>query len=73
VPRKLRQLKTDLRRAGASIVRQRGSHTTWQHPDIPGVLVELAGQDGDDAQPYQERDVRAALQRIADAHIKEDA
>ncbi len=67
MPRKVRQLKADLRRVGASIVRQRGSHTTWQHPAIPGVLVELAGQDGDDALPYQEREVREALQRIAGA------
>jgi predicted RNA binding protein YcfA (HicA-like mRNA interferase family) len=68
MPRKVRQLKADLRRAGASIVRQRGSHTTWQHPAVPGVLVELAGQDGDDARPYQERDIRDALRRIVEAH-----
>ncbi|MGH2346414.1 MAG: type II toxin-antitoxin system HicA family toxin [Chloroflexota bacterium] len=66
MPRKVRQLKAELRRAGASIVRQRGSHATWQHPAIPGVLAELAGQDGDDVQPYQERDVR-------EAHRKDDA
>lgn len=68
MPRKLRQLKRDLRQAGASIVRERGSHATWQHPNIPGVLVELAGHDGDDAQPYQERDVHEALRRIAETH-----
>jgi predicted RNA binding protein YcfA (HicA-like mRNA interferase family) len=67
MPRKLRELKADLRRAGASIVRQRGSHTTWQHPAIAGVLVELAGHDGDDAHQYQERDVRDALRRIVAA------
>lgn len=66
MPRKVRQLKADLQRAGASIVRQRGSHATWRHPAIPGVLVEMAGHDGDDAQPYQERDVREALRRIAE-------
>ncbi len=73
MPRKLRQLMADLRRAGASVVRQRGSHATWQHPAIPGVLVELAGQDGDDAQPYQERDVREALRRIAEAQGEDEA
>jgi len=66
MPRKVRQLKADLHRVGARIIRQRGSHTTWRHPAIPGILVELAGHDGDDAQPYQERDVREALHRIRD-------
>ena len=68
MPRRVRQLNADLRRAGASIVRQRGSHATWQHPSISGVLIELVGQDGDDAQAYQERDLRAVLRRIADSH-----
>jgi hypothetical protein len=71
MPRKVRQLKADLRHAGASVVRQRGSHSTWQHPAIPGVLIELAGNDGDDARSYQERDVREALARI-DAASKEE-
>ena len=73
LPRKIRQLKADLRRAGASVVRQRGSHATWEHPAIPGVLVELAGHDGDDAQAYQERDVRDALRRIAEARGEDKA
>ena len=73
MPRKVRQLKADLRRAGASIFRQRGSHATWQHPAIPGILVELAGQDGDDARPYQEHDIREALRRIARAEGKSEA
>ncbi|HEY8287439.1 MAG TPA: type II toxin-antitoxin system HicA family toxin [Chloroflexota bacterium] len=65
MPRKLRPRKADLRQAGAHVVRQRGSHTSWQHPDVPGILIELSGHDGDDAHAYQERDVRDALRRIA--------
>jgi len=34
-------------------------------------LIELAGNDGDDARSYQERDVREALARI-DAASKEE-
>lgn len=34
---------------------------------MPGTLIELAGHDGDDTKPYQERDVRKALQRIDEA------
>jgi predicted RNA binding protein YcfA (HicA-like mRNA interferase family) len=67
MPRKIRQLKADLRRAGARQVAQEGSHTTWKHPLVPGTLVELSGDDGDDAKPYQERDLREALRRIDDA------
>jgi predicted RNA binding protein YcfA (HicA-like mRNA interferase family) len=46
MPRQLRQLKADLRRAGASIVQQNGSHVTWRHPAIPGVLIEPAETTG---------------------------
>lgn len=52
-----------LRRAGYSVVRQTGSHQIWQHPDVPGFEVYLAGRDSADAHPYQERDVRKGLRR----------
>jgi predicted RNA binding protein YcfA (HicA-like mRNA interferase family) len=67
MPRKIRQLKANLRRAGTRQVAQEGSHTKWKHPLVPGTLVELSGDDGDDAKPYQERDLRAALRRIDEA------
>lgn len=66
MPRKLRELRADLRRAGFRIVRQTGSHQTWEHPDVPEVGVTLAGKDGDDAQRYQERDVRVNVARVKD-------
>ncbi len=67
MPRKIRQLKTDLRRAGAIQVAQEGSHTKWTHPQVRGLLIELSGADGDDAKRYQERDLQAALRRILEA------
>lgn len=72
MPRKIRQLKADLRKAGAVQVAQAGSHAKWRHPLVPGTLIELAGQDGDDAKPYQERDLRNAIQRINEA-LQEEA
>jgi hypothetical protein len=63
----MRQLKADLRRAGATQVAQEGSHTKWKHPQVAGMLIELSGTDGDDAKRYQERDLQAALRRIAEA------
>ena len=67
MPRKVRELKADLRRAGAMQTAQESSHTKWKHPFIPGMLIELSGHDGDDAKPYQERDLRQAIQLIAEA------
>jgi predicted RNA binding protein YcfA (HicA-like mRNA interferase family) len=61
MPRKLRELRADLRQAGWLPVRQTGSHLTWRHPNLPGVNIRLSGSDGDDAKPYQERDVARAI------------
>ena len=67
MPRKIRQLKADLRQAGFIELRDRGkgSHTRWEHPIVPGLAVTLSGRDGDDAKSYQERDVRLAVTRAS--------
>ena len=65
MPRKIRQLKADLRLAGAYQVSQEGSHTKWKHLSAPKITVILSGQDGDDAKPYQEKAVREFLLQIA--------
>jgi len=67
VPRKIRELKADLRRAGAAEVSHEGSYAKWKHPLVPDLEVVLAGNDGADAKLYQERQVRTLLQRIAEA------
>lgn len=65
MPRKIRQLKSDLRKAGFQLKpkRGKGSHSWWVHPRIPGYAVNLAGHDGDDAAKYQEEAVQEALER----------
>lgn len=60
MPRKIRELLSDLRRAGFALDRQAGSHRQFKHPSFPGVIT-LSGQEGHDAKPYQERQVRAAI------------
>ena len=65
MPRKIRQLKADLRQVGAIQVSQEGSHTKWKHPSTPKITVILSGHDGDDAKPYQEKAVREFLLQIA--------
>jgi predicted RNA binding protein YcfA (HicA-like mRNA interferase family) len=65
VPRKIRELKADLRKAGFYEVRSggKGSHTKWQHARYKG-SVTVSGSDGADAQPYQEDDVREAVEAV---------
>jgi predicted RNA binding protein YcfA (HicA-like mRNA interferase family) len=63
MPRKLRQLRADLKAAGAYIKTQEGSHQKWTHPQTNAVMI-LAGKDGKDAQSYQERDLQVFLQAI---------
>ncbi|HVC80729.1 MAG TPA: type II toxin-antitoxin system HicA family toxin [Chloroflexota bacterium] len=62
MPRKIRELKADLRRAGfARLTGQgKGSHEKWKHDRLPDPVL-LSGHDGDDARPYQERNVREAI------------
>jgi predicted RNA binding protein YcfA (HicA-like mRNA interferase family) len=67
MPRKIRQLKADLRKARAYQASQAGSHIKWKHPLVPESLLILSGHDGDDAKPYQERAVRDLLRKIAEA------
>jgi len=43
---------------------EEGDHEKWRHPLVRDFQVELAGADGDDAKPYQERDVRKLIRRI---------
>jgi predicted RNA binding protein YcfA (HicA-like mRNA interferase family) len=63
MPRKIRELKTDLRQAGFRWRPGRGSHTVWAHSALPDE-VTLSGHDGDDAKPYQEKRVRAVLDKL---------
>ena len=67
MPRKLRALRTDLRRAGFVVDHQTGSHQVWKHPLLPGISANLAGKDSSDAKPYQERALQEALHRLEDA------
>jgi hypothetical protein len=64
MPCKPRKLRADLRRAGFLLDHQTGSHQIWKHPLLPGISANLAGSDGSDAKPYQERLLREALQKL---------
>ena len=59
MPRKVRQLISNLEQAGFVNRGGKGSHRNFLHPK--GLRVTLSGGAGDDAKHYQERDVRRAL------------
>lgn len=69
MPRKVRELRAELSKAGFVKLPGKGSHTKWQHPLVPGTVV-VAGHDGSDVQSYQEKQVRDALQALAKARKK---
>jgi predicted RNA binding protein YcfA (HicA-like mRNA interferase family) len=65
VPRKIRQLVADLEGAGFRRIHGgKGSHRKFVHPEFRGFVL-VSGQEGDDAQHYQEKQVRNALRQIA--------
>jgi len=61
MPLKIKKLKAALARAGFVQRPGKGSHTVWAHPEIPELSLTISGKDGDDAQPYQVKDVKNAL------------
>lgn len=60
MPRKIRELITDLAKAGFALDRQKGSHRQYKHDAFNG-LVTVSGADGSDAKIYQERQVAKAI------------
>ncbi|MBI5386014.1 MAG: type II toxin-antitoxin system HicA family toxin [Verrucomicrobia bacterium] len=64
MPRKIRQLIADLESAGfVPVPGGKGSHRKFRHPKRPGAVI-LSGQSGDDAQHYQEKQVRRAVREV---------
>ena len=62
MPRKIRELIEDLKAAGFyEIPGGKGSHRKLTHALFRGA-VTLSGKLGDDARPYQEKQVRRAIE-----------
>ena len=71
MPKKIRELKSLLLRAGFSYRSGKGSHTKWFHPLLTGNLI-ISGNNGDDAKHYQEKDVDNAIQRIEEIQREQE-
>ena len=63
MPKKIRDLKAMLIKAGFRWRPGKGSHTKWEHP-LASRPVVLSGNDGRDARPYQEDQVRARIEEV---------
>jgi predicted RNA binding protein YcfA (HicA-like mRNA interferase family) len=61
MPKKIRELVTDLVNAGFLERGGKGSHRNFVHPKVTNP-VTLSGRLGDDAKKYQERAVRMAIE-----------
>lgn len=71
MPKKIRELKAMLLKAGFTWQPTKGSHTKWSHPLLSGKLT-LSGKDGDDAKAYQEKDVLNVLEALRQIKGGED-
>ncbi|AOX01612.1 hypothetical protein BJP34_21150 [Moorena producens PAL-8-15-08-1] len=60
MPKKIRELKSMLKKAGFSYRSGKGSHTVWSHP-LLNYSLTLSGKDGEDANKYQEKAVKNVL------------
>ena len=66
MPKKIRELKAMLQKAGCKRESGKGSHTKWKHPLVNRKVV-LSGKDSSDAKHYQEKEVLQLLKDIQEA------
>jgi predicted RNA binding protein YcfA (HicA-like mRNA interferase family) len=62
MPRKIRQLIKDLQKAGFADRSGKGSHRNFEHPESHA-RVTLSGRPGDDAKPYQEKEIKREIEK----------
>ena len=65
MPRKIRELIEDLKNVGfyEIPIGGKGSHRKFTHAKYAGA-VTISGKFGEDAKPYQERQVKQALEKV---------
>ncbi|MGB6298985.1 MAG: type II toxin-antitoxin system HicA family toxin [Rivularia sp. (in: cyanobacteria)] len=61
MPKKIRELKSLLRKAGFTYQPAKGSHTKWKHSKLSKAII-IAGKDGDDAKAYLEKQVNESFE-----------
>jgi predicted RNA binding protein YcfA (HicA-like mRNA interferase family) len=64
MPKKIRELIRDLRKAGFVARGGKGSHRNFTH--LQGTKITLSGNASQDAKRYQERDVEKAIREVTE-------
>jgi predicted RNA binding protein YcfA (HicA-like mRNA interferase family) len=64
MPRKIRELIRDLKKAGFADRGGKGSHRNFKHPR--GIKITISGNPDQDAKKYQEWDVERAIREVQD-------
>lgn len=64
MPKKVRELKKMLLKAGFTYRQGKGSHTFWAHPLILDEPITISGKDSDDARLYLEKAVEKRLKKL---------
>ena len=66
MPKKIRELEASLRDAGFIKLpdRGRGDHSMYRFPGHPDLTLTLDGRPRQDAKPYQEKQVKEAIQKL---------
>ncbi|MDX2212609.1 MAG: type II toxin-antitoxin system HicA family toxin [Oculatellaceae cyanobacterium bins.114] len=63
MPKKIRELKSLLLKAGFFYQPAKGSHSKWIHPKLNKAIM-MAGKDSSDAKFYLEKQVNEALELL---------
>ncbi|MEL6353474.1 MAG: type II toxin-antitoxin system HicA family toxin [Cyanobacteria bacterium J06627_28] len=71
MPKKIRELKQALKKAGFVCKRTRGSHERWIHPQLPELPITLAGKNSQDAKRYLEKLVSTAVEKAKNSEVDE--
>jgi predicted RNA binding protein YcfA (HicA-like mRNA interferase family) len=64
MPKKVKELISELARAGFVSRGGKGSHRNYSHPQ--GAKITLSGNPSHDAKRYQERDVENAIRKVTE-------
>jgi predicted RNA binding protein YcfA (HicA-like mRNA interferase family) len=74
MPRKIRELKTQIAREGFVYLSKRGkgSHERWRHP-LLGKTLTIPGKDGDDMPRYLEKQLDKLLTALEELKEEEDS
>lgn len=62
MPKKIRELMRELKKAGFTDRGGKGSHRNFTHPK--GIKITLSGHVSHDAKRYQEREVEKVIQEV---------